>query len=435
MNETSIGSLKVYLILLFLLLFPINPQTAFADRGLITSPQTSLEESGQTAIVAWNEREEVLILSTDVRSSRSALVLEILPIPSKPTKVEEGSFDSFRKISELINKRLKTEYFYRSAGPADGEGVEVVFHKEIGAHDVTVVRVNDLDHFTEWVSGFARGKGVELSVSSGFRDAVSDYLGRGIRYFVFDVVETSETTKSVNPLIYRFETDRLYYPLRITAASDISGQTYSSVNLFLISKGRINSTVISDISFSPRSGFNRFIELSGQELHEISPELADLFEGDPLVMNAYYYGPLTSLKEDLIVKNEDIHTPTLLERLSQRILEKPISSLLYSGLRSYHHPWQTIFGKFVTVTWLLSFLFGIPASIFLMARIIGDLAKRSPLRPLTKRLLNYGLAITVITFLLFSDIMEVVTLSVVCITPAGFAALIFMILKLIRRLS
>lgn len=41
-----------------------------ADRGLIPFPgHVRIDESGQNAIVAWNGDEEVLILSTDVKSS------------------------------------------------------------------------------------------------------------------------------------------------------------------------------------------------------------------------------------------------------------------------------------------------------------------------------------------------------------------------------
>ena len=62
--------------------------------------------------------------------------------------------------------------------------------------------------------------------------------------------------------------------------------------------------------------------------------------------------------------------------------------------------------------------------IFLTARLVRNLVKRSPLRPLTKRLLNYGLTITVTTFLVFSDVMGVVTLGAVCFTMVGFVAMI-----------
>lgn len=433
MNKPSVRSQKVLLILLFLLAFSLPLQPVSADRGLITHPYASLEESGQTAIVAWNGQEEVLILSTDVKSAQSATVLEILPLPSTPTKVAEGSFDSFRKISDLINERYEaTNHFGRGLDQAGEGGVEVVFHDEIGAHDVTIVRVDDLDDFIEWVEGFAEESAVELSISPEFKDAVSNYLDRDIRYFVFDVIEPNETTKSVNPLIYRFETDVLYYPLEITAASNISEQTYSQVNLFLVTKGVINSTLISSANFSPRSGFNHFIDVSVEELAEISPELADLFEDDPLVMNAYYHGPLIHLKEDLIIKEGALHVLTFAERLSQALFERPLFSLL-NYVSSHAFTPTPILGQFVVTAGLLSFLLGVPIAIFFITRSLTNRLENTSLGPLTKELISYALTITASIVLLFSGSVGVVILGVVAFTLIGIAAMIVTIIKVIKK--
>ncbi|MDI6858931.1 MAG: DUF2330 domain-containing protein [Methanocellales archaeon] len=162
----------------------------------IVPREVHLDESGQNAIIAWNGNEEVIILSTDVKSSESAIVLRILTLPSNPTKVEEGSFDSFTKLIEIINKKVRAireREMYGVLGKVEAPGVGITFHEKIGAHDVTIVKVNDLDHFIDWVKDF--------TVSKGF--------------------EYSETKQTVNPLVYRFESDFLYYPLEITAFSDV----------------------------------------------------------------------------------------------------------------------------------------------------------------------------------------------------------------------
>jgi hypothetical protein len=433
MNKPSVGSLKILLLLLLLLAFSRPLPPASADRGLITQPYASLEESGQTAIVAWNGQEEVLILSTDMKSTQSATVLEILPLPSTPTKVEEGSFDSFRKISDLINARYEaTNHFHRGIDQAGEGGVEVVFHEEIGAHDVTIVRVDDLDDFIEWVEGFAGESDVELAISHEFRKAVSNYLDREIRYFVFDVIETNQVTKSVNPLIYRFETDVLYYPLEITAASNISGQTYSHVSLFLVTKGRINSTLLSSANFTPRSGFTHFIDVSVEELAEISPELADLFEDDPLVMNAYYQGPLSYLKDDLIIEEGALHAVTFADQLAQALVERPLVALLtYASFHAF--TLTPLFGQFVVTVWLLSFLLGVPVAIFFIARKLAHRLENTSLGPHTTGLISYGVTIAASIFLLFSGSVGVMLLGVVAFTLIGITAILFMIRRMIKK--
>jgi hypothetical protein len=51
-----------------------------ADRGMIAAyPDVSVYEPGQKAILAWNGREEVMILSTDVKANNNTKALEIVP--------------------------------------------------------------------------------------------------------------------------------------------------------------------------------------------------------------------------------------------------------------------------------------------------------------------------------------------------------------------
>jgi hypothetical protein len=433
MKKPATGLLKVLHLLLLLLVVSLPLQPVSADRGLITHPHASVEESGQTAIVAWNGQEEVLILSTDVKSAHATSVLEILPLPSLPTKVEEGSFDSFRKISDLINERYEaTNYFHRGIDQTGEGGVEIVFHEEIGAHGITIVRVEDLDAFIEWVEGFAEEIEVELAVSPEFKDAVSNYLDREIRYFVFDVIEAKEATRSVNPLIYRFETDVLYYPLEITAASNISEQTYSQVNLFLVTKGVINSTRISSANFAPRSGFTHFIDVSVEELSEISPELADLFKDDPLVMNTYYQGPLSHLKDDLIIEEGALRAVTFAERLAQALVELPLVALL-TYVSPHAFTLTPLLGQFVVTALLLSFLLGVPSAIFFIARRLTHRLENTSLGPHTTGLISYGVTIAASIFLLFSGSVGVMLLGVVTFTLIGIAAIIFMIRRVIKK--
>ena len=294
----------VCLSILFFLLF-LSP--VFADMGMVVwPPEVSLEESGQNAIVAWNKNEEVLILSTDVEALASSLTLRILPLPSNPSEVKEGSFDSFTKITEIINRKNREKY-QAMGGSTETPGVEITFQKNIGAHDLTVVSVDDLSYFMGWIDDFILTKGLEQKeISSEFRNTVSNYLNRDIKFFAFDVIDTNETKQSVKPLIYRFGTDFLYYPLEITATSDV-GWTYSIVNIFLITKGEVNETVVRNVKLYPMAGFEYDIELGMEDLEEISQDVAELFSSDPLVVNAYYYGSLDKLDKDLIVYGEEVY--------------------------------------------------------------------------------------------------------------------------------
>jgi len=146
----------------FTLVFPI---LVFADGGMIPwPPEVELDQSAQNAIIGWNREEEIIILSIDLESSISSTVLRIIPLPAEPSEIKEGSFESFENLADIMNEKLGTgNWKYtgerETLAPGDEAGVEIVFQEQIGAHDITVAKVNDLDYFLNWVQDFAEGKG------------------------------------------------------------------------------------------------------------------------------------------------------------------------------------------------------------------------------------------------------------------------------------
>ncbi len=93
--------------LLFALFLP-SISAGLADRGLVhVEPGVSIYEPGQKAIIAWNGQEEILILSTDVSATGETLVLEIMPLPSNPKKIEKASFESFVTIQTILDAHAR----------------------------------------------------------------------------------------------------------------------------------------------------------------------------------------------------------------------------------------------------------------------------------------------------------------------------------------
>jgi hypothetical protein len=66
-----------------------------------------------------------------------------------------------------------------------------------------------------------------------------DYVRRGITYFVFDRVDVSEDIKFIEPLMYRFRTDKIYYPLK--TSNLIGGR--GAVELILVLPGSISDDI------------------------------------------------------------------------------------------------------------------------------------------------------------------------------------------------
>jgi len=289
----------------FLLLVYMCTPSVYADRGMIPiNPEVSVYEPGQKAILAWNGHQEIMILSTDVSSSQQTLVLEILPLPSKPT-VEAGSFQSFEEIQNLIWNEGQNIMKYDSKNEARSGTVEVIFHEEIGAHNITVVKANDASELSSWMNNFMEDNGVNDTVSLGnFELAVEDYMNRGFNYYVLDLITVSSEERSVDPILYKFNSDFLYYPLVIT--SPIGGDT--EITLFVLTEDKIDND-----NFPFQKAQYRIIEgdwkpiefvLSKGDLSKIDLRIGEIFEFKAWLTVLKFDGEASSLNKDLIISEK-----------------------------------------------------------------------------------------------------------------------------------
>lgn len=293
---------KQYFYLSIISLILLIPSFIFADGGMIYwPPDVYLDQSAQNAIVAWNGKQEIIILSNDVKSDAQATVLRIVPLPSNPSEIKEGSFDFFEKLVEIMNKKLdKIREEFRALGKgakAPAPGIEITFQKKIGAHDITVVKVSDLSVFLDWVTEFATEKGLKVKeVSSQFKEGVKNYLKRDIKYFVFDIIDT-KGEESIKPIIYKFDSDYLYYPVLISGISEIS-ESRAKIRVFFISKEKISDRKYWHPFWQGYFGYP--IELTLEELKEINEDVANLFNSNVKVITFDYYNFLKDFKKDLI---------------------------------------------------------------------------------------------------------------------------------------
>jgi len=285
-------------------LISLSLSSVHADRGMIpVSPEVSVYEPGQKAILAWNGYEEIMILSTDVTSSQETLVLEILPLPSKP-EVEAASFQSFEEIQSLIWEEGVNQ-FYSTKTEARSGSVEVVFYEEIGLHNITVVNAGDASDLVSWMGSFLEGSGINEEITlRNFESVVEDYMNRGFRYYVLDMITVSSAEKSVDPILYRFNSSFLYYPLVIS--SPIEG--YTEITLFLLTEGKIDRDYwpMQKANYRVLGGGWQPIEfvLSKGELSKIDLRIGDNFQHSAWLTVLEFNGYLNSLNRDLMIPGE-----------------------------------------------------------------------------------------------------------------------------------
>lgn len=286
---------KASFILSLLFAFLISCPQAWADRGGFSPSGYEVFESGQKAIIAWNGTDEILILSSDVKSSQESKVIEFLPLPSNPS-VSKGEKWSFYEVEDLVGSYLYSMGFRSTSYPLGAEGdyggVEITFHKIIGFHDLTVVRAEDAQELISWIEDFLSDIEIEYEeLPSGLEDSFSVYLEDGINFFAVDVIDANSTTESVEPLVYEFKSSKLYYPLRISTL--FSGDT--DISLFTITTRELNEESIL------KEGFQKIAQFSikPETLNKININMTKMFSNNPCLCFYKYEGSLKNLKGDI----------------------------------------------------------------------------------------------------------------------------------------
>ncbi|HOX30420.1 MAG TPA: DUF2330 domain-containing protein [Candidatus Paceibacterota bacterium] len=301
---------KIINLLLILIGILITPLSAGANGGMHHwPPHIYVSQTDQNAIVAWNGTEEILILSTNwskPAESGEVTLLKTVPLPSNPSDIKEGDTEIFDRMVKVLNSKLPT-WGEADAGMGSGTkaantpSVEVVFQKVIGAHDVTVVKVNNPEEFSNWIDGFAAGKNLEKKqISEEFKNGLKSYLKRGINYFAFDVATLDEEKNSIKPLVYRFPTQYFYFPMLVSGVSEIA-ESQTRINLFLAypKNMKLPSSIWQgshDYSVTD-NGFE--IPLARSEVKEVYEPLTELFTGDVSVRRFQMYGKLSQINKDL----------------------------------------------------------------------------------------------------------------------------------------
>jgi hypothetical protein len=160
-----------------------------------------------------------------------------------------------------------------------------------------VVEASDVAELVHWAEGFLEDHGMAQEVSSPKLESVAgDYIADGFQFFVFDLIEVTSNPRSIEPIIYRFETDFLYYPLVISSLA--SGET--EISLFLLTPGLINLAELPmGMTIGLLYGQPVRFEINGEELRSIDSEIAELLGESAWLTAVKYEGALEALGSDL----------------------------------------------------------------------------------------------------------------------------------------
>ena len=308
------NKIKFFLIIITLFLGIISPVFIKADGGMFVDPKIKVYESDQNAIVAWNGTEEIFLLSTNLTADKDNVsAVQIVALPENPLKVEEGDYQSFENLIQIMNSKIPVPATTglgktTSIGAGGGEpAVVLTFHDKVGAHDINVIKINNLQGLKDWE--YLKTMNIDSSkIDSNFLNALNNYMLRGINYFTFDRVDIGSQEKTINPIIYHFKSNYLYYPVKITAFSPaaVNGKNTDNIHLFLITKNQLNDpmNIFSSRYVNWRHHSN--IKLSLDELKNVSEKISAIFDSDVYATEFTYTGRLSDAKNDIIIYSPDI---------------------------------------------------------------------------------------------------------------------------------
>jgi len=296
-SETTQRYSYICIIGLLIAVLFIFPDACIADKGgwhISTKPVT-LTESGQRAIIGWGGETEILCLATDVSSSQKTTVIEFLPLPSEPN-VTLGSKDTFEAVERLLARRNVKLEMPGGGGlgkSSESEPFHITFHERLGAHDITVVKVNRPDEFADWVQEKAKAlTGGQVSLPDSIRKLIAKYLNEyNCSYFVFDIIEVGPNPQSVEPIIYEFKSPVVFYPLEIS--STFHGET--SIDLVVFSRCAVDQSPFDGRAF----WFSNIVQVSAADMQGVFPRLNQLLGKSAFVQAFRYTGRINRLRGNI----------------------------------------------------------------------------------------------------------------------------------------
>jgi hypothetical protein len=232
----------------------------------------SFKEPEQNAVIAWDGKEEILILSTDEENEveGGGAVLSVLPLPGKPVSVLPASTESFTEATKLIRSKLAVV----------GMGEKVLTAK-IGTHNIFVWKLDSADDFGNEVRAYIKetyeGQ-ADAAITDQVEKIVREYFDRGFRYFAFDLTFMSDEDATKVAIAYRFESKFVYYPLVI---SKMGGTGDTVVQLAVFTPGMLHHFGgIAPKQIKVIGG--QSVDVAASELEKVDPEVAKLLDGKPI---------------------------------------------------------------------------------------------------------------------------------------------------------
>ena len=261
--------------------------------------KVKVQEPTQNAVIGWNGVEQIMVLKTQLRATHKVKMMEIMPVPARPT-VTEGDPQLFDKAMRLFESKHGLRPIVM-APKAGGPGATIIEEVQIGNHHIAVAQVVDPSRFVAWANNYVKsrvGDKARPAFSEMGKRIVAQYLSERYTYWIFDLIDLDTQMREHVAIQYRFPTTYLYYPMRITRTSG-TGNTHVQLLVFTRELLGFFRGLDQSLIETPRPS----VDVLPQELRNLNAELADLFGSNPVRLRLWELkGPIQSFQGDLQAK-------------------------------------------------------------------------------------------------------------------------------------
>ncbi len=243
----------------------------YAGKGLIPLKKlTTAVSPVERAIVLFNGKREIIILSNDVQTTQPAPVWELMPFPSE-VSMDTGELAWLRFADSLMRQLTVERCPERTLEDLVIDNNLLLDNKVYEPRDLYMWKSKvGYSGFMKWLMDTLEKYCVD-EVPERVEKAIYYYLNHGYKYWGVDRVDIDMEIGTVKPIIYDFRTRKPYYPLRMSASSN----GLKTVMLYFVTKKKLN--------VMPSEEFQEFgpFEVQARHLTQLYPDIVNFFEVMP----------------------------------------------------------------------------------------------------------------------------------------------------------
>ncbi|RJO78729.1 DUF2330 domain-containing protein [Nocardia panacis] len=220
----------------------------------------------EAALASWDGHRETLIMQLTLRTGADNAAL-IVPTPT-PATVGAAAPDTFTELAARTAPQVRTSY--RWFAEVDGEtgapksGVPAVRDRvRLGPIEAATLSGGDLTGIRKWLGDNG------YQITPQVADRMTSYLRDGWSFVALRLTSDRPLSGAVDPVRIVFDTDRLIYPMRMSAAATAP----QTVELFLLGAHRMQRS-------DPDAGKHRqTLEFADRITDPTDPDLRALSAG------------------------------------------------------------------------------------------------------------------------------------------------------------